>query len=64
MTEQKLARREFSPRVMNHIWDLSNKVYAELIKQQQAREADQHQHMRKSWFIRIRHHGKEEERKR
>ena len=64
MTEQKLARREFSTRVMNHIWDLSNNTYANLIKEQQARESSAHRRIPKSWFIWIRGLGKQEKRKR
>jgi len=63
LTEQKLARREFSPRVMNDIWDLSNNVYGELIKRQQALEADQDKHLRRSWFLWGRTPGKPGERK-
>jgi hypothetical protein len=48
---------------MNDIWDLSNNVYGELIKRQQALEADQDKHLRRSWFLWGRTPGKPGERK-
>lgn len=35
---QKLQRREFSPRLMNRNWDLSNDAYRELMEQQRRLE--------------------------
>jgi hypothetical protein len=42
MAERKLPRREFSSRIMNRNWDLSNDVYVDLIEKNRLMESSRY----------------------